>query len=277
MPPPSPASPPLPRFAVRIAAPDLSPWNAGNTGIPGFTTLHGGGPGPHMGVLALTHGNEIAGAVVLDRMLRAGFRPRIGRLTLGFVNLAAFARFDPEHPTASRFVDEDINRVWDPAILDGPRHSVELDRARQMRPLLDRLDAVLDLHSMLWPSDPLILSGPAEAGRELAQAIGTPPLVVADRGHVSGPRLIDYLPTVRAERPAAACLVEAGQHWEPETVETAQACVDGLLRHMGMLDAPAPAAPRHPRGGGHRDRDSHHQRLRLPATLPRRGGDPPPQ
>ena len=239
---PSASAASLPRFAVRIAAPDLSPWHAGNTGIPGFTTLDSGAPGPHVGVLALTHGNEIAGAVVLDRMLRAKFLPRTGRLTLGFVNLAAFARFDPDQPTASRFVDEDINRVWDAATLDGPRRSVELDRARQVRPLLDGLDAALDLHSMLWPSDPLILSGPAQAGRDLARAIGTPSLVVADRGHVSGPRLIDYLPTVRPDGAAAACLAEAGQHWEAGTVETSQACVDGLLRHMGMVHATAPPA-----------------------------------
>jgi succinylglutamate desuccinylase len=57
-------------------------------------------------VVALTHGNEIAGAVALDRLLRAGIRPCAGRLSLVFANLDAFARFDPQDPTASRFVDE---------------------------------------------------------------------------------------------------------------------------------------------------------------------------
>ena len=32
------AQPPLPSFDVRLAAPDIGPWLAGNTGVPGFTT-----------------------------------------------------------------------------------------------------------------------------------------------------------------------------------------------------------------------------------------------
>ncbi len=234
------AQPPVQPFDVRLAAPDLGDWLAGNTGVPGFTSIEGAAPGPHVALVALTHGNEIAGAIVLDRLLRGGLRPAHGRLTLGFANLAAFACFDPARPTASRFLDEDMNRVWDPAVLDGPRRSVELDRARAMRPLIDGVDVLLDLHSMLWPSEPLILSGPTAKGRTLAAGIGSPAMVVADSGHVSGPRLIDYAPFTDPAHPARACLVEAGQHWEPATVEATEACIAGLLRHLGMT---APAKP----------------------------------
>ncbi len=238
-----PAQPAVPRFEVRIAKPDLTAWHAGNTGVPGFTSVEGPRPGPHVAIVALTHGNEFAGAIVLDRMLRAGVRPACGRLTLGFANLAAFARFDPAQPTASRFLDEDLNRVWDPAVLDGPRRSAELDRAREMRPLIDGVDALLDLHSMLWPSDPLILSGPTAKGRGLAAGIGSPPMVVADHGHASGARLIDYAPFTDPSHPARACLVEAGQHWEAPTVDVVEACVAGLLRHVGMAADGAPPVP----------------------------------
>ena len=228
-----------PYFAVHVAAPDLSSWLAGNTGIPGFTTLQSGRAGPHVAIIALVHGNELAGALVLDRMLRNGVQISRGKLTLGFANIAAFARFDPAHPTTSRFIDEDFNRLWDPALLDGPRRSAELDRARAIRPLIDDVDILLDLHSMLWPSDPLTLSGPSEQGRDLAVAIGVPPLVVADYGHASGLRLIDY-PSFTEPGPAAAALVEAGQHWEADTVATTQASVEGLLRHAGMRPGLAP-------------------------------------
>ncbi len=63
-------------------------------GCRGFTTRDSGRPGPHVVLVSLTHGNELAGAIVLDRLLRAGLRPLRGRLTFGFANLAAFARFD---------------------------------------------------------------------------------------------------------------------------------------------------------------------------------------
>ncbi len=239
------AQPPLPQFPVEIRPPDLSPWLEGNTGVPGFTSFAATEPGPHVALMALTHGNELAGAIVLDRLLRAGLRPARGRLTFGFANLAAFARFDAGQPTASRFVDEDMNRLWDAAILDGPRRSSELDRARRMRPLIDTVDVLLDLHSMLWPSEPWILSGVTEKGRAMALAIGQPSLVVADAGHVSGPRMIDYGKFSIAEAPQVANLVEAGQHWHPTTVTMALASVAGLLRHLGVVAEHAclPAAP----------------------------------
>jgi predicted deacylase len=226
---------PLPRFEVRLTAPDLAPWRAGNTGIAGFTSFAAATPGPHVALLAISHGNEISGAIVLDRLLAAGLRPARGRLTFGFVNLAAFDHFDPRQPTLSRFVDEDINRVWDPAVLDGPRRSVELARAREIRPLIDTVDVALDLHSMLWDSDPLILCGDSPQGRALALATGGPALLVADRGHAGGPRLIDYPRFRDPASPAAAVLVEAGMHWEPATVATAATSVAGLLAAQEML------------------------------------------
>ena len=240
-----PAQPaPLPRFDVQLRAPDLARWQRGNAGIPGFMSFTGPLPGPHVLLLALTHGNEIAGAIALDRLLTAGVRPQRGRLSFGFVNLAAFNDFDPAQPTTSRFVEEDMNRVWDAAVLDGPRRSVELERAREIRPLLESADLVLDLHSMLWPSDPLILSGPTAKGGALASAIGTPDLVVADLGHAAGRRVIDYPRFVDPATPSVAILVEAGQHWEAKTVDTMLASIAGLLRHAGtVVDHRALPAP----------------------------------
>jgi succinylglutamate desuccinylase len=231
----------LPEFAVRIAAPDLTPYLQGNTGIEGFTTLDSGRPGPHVVAVSLIHGNEFAGAIVLVELLAAGFIPKCGRLTLGFANLAAFARFDAENPTASRYAEEDMNRVWDDYQLFGVRHSLELDRARQIRPLVDTADMLLDLHTMLWPADPALLCGAGPRGRQLAAAIGTPGQIIADAGHVGGKRLIDYGRfTEGAEQLAACVLVEAGQHWHEAAVSQCRASLRSLLRHAGMLDAPQP-------------------------------------
>ena len=236
------AQPPLPQFEVQLAPPDLAPWRDGNCGVPGFTSRTAAVPGPHVALVSLTHGNEIAGAVALERLLRGGLFPRRGTLTFGFANLAAFDRFDPAQPTASRFLDEDLNRLWDPALLDGPRRSLELDRARQMRPLVERVDVLLDLHSMLWTSEPLLLCGGTAKGRRLAEAIGQPELVVADFGHVSGRRLIDYGAFANPEAAPTAVLVEAGQHWESATVAMTLASIAGLLRHLGMAES-HPALP----------------------------------
>jgi len=223
-------------FEVGFAAPDLGRWRAGNAGLPGFWRFESGAPGPEVLITALVHGNEIAGAVALDRLLRAPPALDRGALTIGFVNLDAYDRFDPAQPTASRYVDEDMNRLWDDAVLDGPRHSVELARARAIRPVVRRADILLDLHSMLWPSEPLILCGPAARGRNLAASIGTPGLVVADQGHVSGRRLIDYAPFV-SEGGRTAVLVEAGQHWQTPTIAAMEAAVAGVLCVTGLQAA----------------------------------------
>lgn len=233
----------LPFFPVHTPAPDLAPYLAGNTGIPGFTTRDSGQPGPHVLLVSLIHGNELAGATVLAELLAENFAPLRGRLTLGFANLAAFARFDPAAPLTSRFVEEDMNRVWDDIQLFGVRRSVELDRAREIRPLIDTADILLDLHSMLWPSVPLLLCGPSPRGLALARDIATPATIIADDGHVGGKRLIDYGHFTAATGSAAGILVEAGQHWEPAAIAQTRATVRTLLHHTGMANFPTPAAP----------------------------------
>ncbi|MCQ8241428.1 peptidase M14 [Rhizosaccharibacter radicis] len=239
--------PPLPRFAVNLRPPDLSPWRAGNAGIPGVMRFDSGRAGPHVVLSALMHGNEFAGAIVLDELLRGGFTPEKGRLSVAFLNLDAFSRFDRERPTASRFVDEDMNRLWDPAILGSSRDSSELRRAREVLPLVEQADLLLDLHSMLWPSEALILSGPTAKGLRLGTRIGIPATVIADAGHRSGPRLIDYRGfTDRPDTGPAACLLEAGPHWEPETVDIARRAVRALLLHAGLMSG-RPEQPGRPR------------------------------
>jgi predicted deacylase len=228
----------LPDFPVRLPVPQLGPWLAGNL-LPGVWSFQATEPGPHVALASLMHGNEIAGALLLARWLREGLRPRRGRLTLIFANLDAFARFDPTDPTLSRFVDEDMNRVWDERVLAGPRHGSELARARVLRPLMDEVDVLLDLHSMLWPSDPLILAGDTPEARALGLRLGSPGLVVADQGHSTGRRLIDCAAFARPGR--AALLVEGGQHWQPETPLVLEACATALLRETGLLPAAAPA------------------------------------
>ena len=199
----------LPRFPVRIAPPDLGPWRDAASGLAGVVTRRAETAGPHLVLTALMHGNEIAGAIVLDRMLRRGAVPWRGRLTLAFLNLDAFDQFDAGDPTASRFVDEDMNRIWDADQLDGPRVSSELIRARRLRRVIDTADILFDLHSMLWDGTPLILCSTTARGRGLACAIATPSLVVS------------------------------GQHWTEATVEMTERSVTALLAHLGMGPKPA--------------------------------------
>jgi predicted deacylase len=223
---------------IELEAPDISAYAEGNTGIPYVTTFDSGVTGPHVMVNALTHGNELCGAITLDYLFRNGLRPTRGRLTLGFANVEAFLRFNPSRPTASRYVHEDFNRLWSPEVLDGPRHSVELARARILRPLIDTVDFLLDLHSMQQPSPPLMLSGPLSKGLALAASVGVPKHVVADEGHAAGRRLRDYGAFGEPDSPRNALLVECGQHWEKGS---AAVSLETTLRFLGHLEVIDPA------------------------------------
>jgi predicted deacylase len=223
---------------VEVTPPDLTPYRDGNIGIPYVTSLNAGSPGPHVLAVALTHGNEISGAIALDRLLRAGIRPKQGKLTLAFANVAAYQRFDSSQPHRSRCVDEDFNRVWNTVTLDGPRNSAELARARELRPLIESVDALLDLHSMTAPSPPLALVGMQDKSLILARQVGMPEIVMRDPGHAEGTRLRDYGAFGDPSAAAVALLVECGQHWLRATVDFAYDITLRFLATTGIIDGP---------------------------------------
>jgi predicted deacylase len=216
-------------YKVELTPPDIEPYRAGNTGVDYVTTFAAPAPGPHVMVAALTHGNEICGAIALDRLFRAGVRPRRGQLTLAFDNVAAYREFNPRYPIASRYVDEDFNRLWSPATLDGPRRSVELERARALRPIVDAADFLLDLHSMQYATAPVMLAGLLGRSRDLARRVGIPELIMCDAGHAAGPRMRDYGGFGDPAAAKTALLIECGQHWERRAAEVA---TDVMLRFL---------------------------------------------
>lgn len=225
-------------YPIEIEFPDLAPYAEGNTGIPYVYTYDSGAPGPHTMINALTHGNEVSGAIAVKGLIDSGVRPRRGSLTLSFANIDAYLSFDPKRPDASRFIDQDFNRVWMPATLDDTaQDSSELRRARAMRPLVDTVDFLLDLHSMHERSAPLTVSGPLQKGIDMARRLGVPEHIISDEGHPEGRRMRDYGQFGDPARPHTALLVESGQHWEAAGVDVARNCCARFLLLCDNLDA----------------------------------------
>jgi len=232
-------SAPPAEYPVDIDNPDIEPYLAGNAGIKGITCFDSGKAGPHVMISAVVHGNEPCGALALDWLFRNDIRPTRGKLSLGFMNIDAYQAFDRKNPTATRWIDEDFNRLWDLSTLDGDRQSSELTRAREVRPWLETVDMLLDLHSMQRCQIPLMMAGPLAKGRDLAKRLGTPEHIVSDAGHAAGKRMRDFEGFGNPSSPKNALLFEAGQHWEaisgPRTIEIA-------LRFLRMIDMIAPDA-----------------------------------
>jgi predicted deacylase len=226
---------------IELQAPDLSRWAPGNTGTPYVWRFDSGQPGPQVMVQALTHGNEICGAIALDRLLdgQAQWRPVRGSLTLAFGNMAAFARWDPAEPDRSRYVDEDFNRVWADETLLGARDSVELRRARELRPFVDAADLLLDIHSMGEACKPLMVCGAdgrgGDKGAALSRRLAVPEVLLIDTGHPAGLRMIERGPFADPHDARTAVLIECGQHWERAAAEVAQDTLLRFLGHSGVL------------------------------------------
>ncbi|MEM5424601.1 succinylglutamate desuccinylase/aspartoacylase domain-containing protein [Paraburkholderia ferrariae] len=224
-------------YPIEVAFPDIAAHERSETGIPYVHTFDAGAPGPHVMINALTHGNEVCGAIVVDALLHARLRPRRGKLTLAFANVAAYRRFDPAHPDVARFVDQDFNRVWTAQALDDlTRESNELRRARAMRPVIDDVDLLLDLHSMHEKCMPLIVAGPLAKGVKLSARLGAPATVICDEGHPEGRRMRDYEGFGDAASAKNALLIECGQHWEASAVSVARDVTARFLLLSGVVE-----------------------------------------
>jgi predicted deacylase len=223
------ADDPLP--PIELQPPDIGRWKDAGSGVDWVHVLDSGRAGPKAMVQALTHGNEICGAIALDWLLASGFRPARGTLTVAFANVEAYARFDPADPFPSRLVDEDYNRVWDDAVLYGPRDSSELRRARLLRPFVDEAGLVIDIHSMSEPCRPLMVCGTVEKNVAFARELGVPADLLIDTGHPAGKRMVDRGGFADPASPKRALLIECGQHWERAAAEVA---IDALVRFLGL-------------------------------------------
>ena len=222
-------------YSVFLKPPDISAYRDGNTGVDYVHQFDSGKPGPHVMLSAVVHGNELCGAIALDHLLKNKVRPLQGKLTLAFMNVAAFLSFDPENPTFSRFIDEDFNRLWTKDVLAGNRDSVELRRAREVHPIVDTVDLLLDIHSMQTTTFPLIVAGPLAKGREFSRQFGITEMVVSDSGHKAGRRMRDYEGFANPESPKNAMLIECGQHWEVNSSELAIAAAWRFLSMTGVI------------------------------------------
>ncbi|MFT8418815.1 MAG: succinylglutamate desuccinylase/aspartoacylase family protein, partial [Acetobacter sp.] len=164
--------------------------------------------------------------------------PPYGRLSLIFLNLEAYAAFDPRRPSQFRYIEEDMNRLWMPELIRSDHSSLEMRRVRELAPVIDTVDVLLDLHTMTWPSATLLLTSMAERNLLMASTLAcgqpTPPQVVLDQGHPTGPRLIDYHRFSDPTGTARACLLEAGQHWTRNAAQQSELTARVFLAQHGM-------------------------------------------
>lgn len=219
-----------------LACPDLSIERVGNTDTPGVWHFDSGVPGKHVMLSALIHGNELCGAWALKTLLASSVRPRSGKLTLAFCNLAAFDRFDSANYLPARYVDEDMNRVWSQDKLAEPT-TQERRRAAALQPWVAQADWLLDFHSMSNSDVPLQLTGIQPRNIELALQLGNPANLIADAGHAAGVRMRDYGRFGQdGDNGTRSLLIECGFHGDPQARTVAEDQMARFLVAAGTVD-----------------------------------------
>ena len=230
------------KYPVSLVPPDISSYRIGNTGVDYIHQLDSGMPGPHVMISSVVHGNELCGAIAVDHILQNNVRPLKGKLSLAFMNVDAYLSFDPDNPSASRYLDEDFNRLWTKELLEGDSDSIELRRAREVLPILDSVDLLLDIHSMQTATTPLMMAGPLDKGCEFARQLEIPEVVVMDFGHKAGRRMREYEGFSDPSSTKNALLIECGQNWDQRSADLAITASWRFLMILGLVSEENAAA-----------------------------------
>lgn len=206
--------------------------------VPGITLVSRSAslPRPHIGILGSVHGNERCGLEAISRLTREVeeglLGPSAGTWVLIHGNPVA-----TEQNRRYSVGGEDMNRMFDFRFeqdLPVERWSAEHRRASALRPTLEGLDSLLDLHSASWATPPFAIINDVPAAAEMASQLGFD-FVTHGWG---GPGLLMDRVSIgvmqRVGRPAVS--VECGQHDDPATAEAAYACALRYLRGAGVLD-----------------------------------------
>lgn len=189
-------------------------------------------PRPHVGVLAALHGDETCGLEVHHALLEAATAGTLplggGTLVLIHGNLEATRLGVRYTPTGY-----DLNRICNLVFRDRlseDRWGYEHRRALELAPLLDDLDAAIDLHSASAPTVPFAVALPG--AEELAQTLGV--RWVTHSWHEASD-IADGVALARvASRGKPAAAVECGQHRDRAAPRVAWTITTRFLRGLGL-------------------------------------------
>lgn len=217
--------------------------------------VHERGSGPTLVIVGGVHGNEPAGLMAAERVLRQlsretpdAFR---GRLVAVRGNLGALIAATADEPP--RYLDADLNRMFVAetiaAVRAAPAGDLSGERAelRELVDLFDDLSAsstggmcVLDLHTVSADSPPFIAVEDALPARRFAQRFGVP-MVLGVEEELRG-LLMDYITN---ELGHVAMVLEGGRHDDPAASLIHEAAIWVALDEAGVLalDAVPHSAP----------------------------------
>lgn len=190
--------------------------------------IEGNLPGPHVVVMGGVHGDELCGIAAYHWLQQEAWKNNRlikGKVTVILGNPRAAA-------LNTRCTEEDLNRCY-----DGKLHqSYEGMRVKEIISVLDRCDALLDIHSTSSPSVPMTCSDGMEETLSLCKVLGVPYITLGWGGKVEGEASDEYM----AHQKKIGITLECGQHTEEGSIVFAQEAVNTFLSYFGMLENLSP-------------------------------------
>lgn len=199
--------------------------------------VRGEKPGPTLVVVGGIHGNEPAGVLAARRVFSRLAEEQTslsGELLALSGNLAALK-------AGRRYEARDLNRAWTVARVTHLRSqdpSADDAEDREQREILTAIEAaiarargdvyVIDLHTTSASGHPFVLFGDTLRQRELARAFPLP-IILGLEECVDGV-LSEYM----TQRGCVTLAVEGGQHHDPESIDSLEACIWIALDATGV-------------------------------------------
>ncbi len=222
--------------------------------------------GPSVVAIGGMHGNEPAGVEALRQIienLEAKSRYFKGRFLALRGNISALEQ-------QVRYIDEDMNRIWFPSIIEDirqkPAREIASSERREIKALLNIIDKFLpeqsshpvviaDLHSFSAEGSMFAITAPNPKHIHLFSKLHVP-LIFGVEKTLRGAALRYY-----QDRGYITFALEGGQHLNDETIKNNAAAMLAMLDEIGCIDtSDLPAFSRH-------ERYLKEQNKRLPAQV----------
>ncbi len=190
--------------------------------------LTGKNPGNNVVVMVGVHGDEICGPEALARIL-PNLSIDTGKVTFVWGNPEALR-------IGARFIDSNLNRLFqsNDALTDEQRSSYEYSRSREILPVLQTADALLDVHSSATPNSvPFIICEPHSF--DIASVLPTE--LISSGWDAIQPGGTDSF--VNKKGGKGIC-IECGYHNDVEAIDRAEEAIYTFLKSTGNISGSIP-------------------------------------
>lgn len=178
--------------------------------------------GPSVVLLAGIHGNEPAGILAFRELKK--LKIIRGKIQLIYGNIRAIQR-------KKRFIDSDLNRLFrlKNKLIQKQINSYEYQRSREIMPLLDRADILLDIHSTSKKTLPFVI-----CGLNAVNIVSCFPFNIRCYGFdKTYPGSTSYY--MNTKKGKIGIGIECGQHNDKLAAHRAITCVKILLSRLKMI------------------------------------------